>query len=222
MSLFGHRGAKGERPENTLLGINWALQNNVEAIEIDLHLTKDGIPVVIHDPTVDRTTNGKGKISDLTYEEISKLDAGSGEKIPTFYEVIEIINKTDVTFFVEIKSAGLEKIIIEEILKNNLVDRTYIISFHHRLLKLIKEKAPQIRTAPLILGLPVNPVQLIKDTKADGISICALTVDKDVIKECKDAGYMVAVWVANSKEEYQYLSALGADFVGTDFPGKLA
>lgn len=222
MSTFGHRGAKGERPENTLLGINWALQNGVGAIEIDLHLSKDGIPVVIHDPTVDRTTNGKGKILDMTYAEISKLDAGNGEKVPTFYEVIEIIKKNDVTFFVEIKSGGLEKIVIEEILKHKLEKRTYVISFHHRLLKFIKEKAPQIKTAPLILGLPVNPVQMIKETKADGISICALTVDKDVIKECKEAGFMVAVWVANSKEEYHYFNSMGADFIGTDFPAKLA
>lgn len=219
MCKLGHRGAKGERPENTLSSIRYALEHGVTGIEIDIHLSKDGYAVVMHDPTVDRTTNGKGKVLEMTLAELRKLDAGNGEKIPTLDEVIEIINKhKNITFFLEIKAAGLENIVIETLVKNNLTDRTYVISFHHRLLKMIKASAPTIKTAPLMYGLPANPVQLIKDTNADGISISTLTVDGDVIKECKEAGYMTTVWNANTKEEFAYFKSLGADFIGTDFP----
>jgi len=90
--IIGHRGSCGEFPENTVLGIKEAIKNDVDGVEIDVRLTKDNQLVVIHDETVDRTTNGEGKVENLTLKEIKELDAGDGEKIPTLQEIMDLIS----------------------------------------------------------------------------------------------------------------------------------
>jgi len=91
MMIIGHRGAAALEPENTLLSIERAMDIGVDAVEIDVHLSKDKELVVIHDATVDRTTNGTGPVSSYTVQEIKRLDAGKGEAIPTLQEVINLI-----------------------------------------------------------------------------------------------------------------------------------
>ena len=94
MLKIGHRGAPRNEPENTLRSFKKALSLNVDMIECDVHLTKDGQVVVIHDPTVERTTNGKGKVKGFTLKEIKRLDAGKGEKIPTLEEIVKLDRKS--------------------------------------------------------------------------------------------------------------------------------
>lgn len=108
MMLMGHRGAKALEPENTLLSIKRALEIGVDAVEIDVHLTKDQEIVVIHDSTVDRTTNRTGPVGSYTLEDIRKLDAGKGEKIPTLVEVIGL-TKGKAKLVIELKEKGTEE-----------------------------------------------------------------------------------------------------------------
>jgi glycerophosphoryl diester phosphodiesterase len=119
-TIIAHRGASGSAPENTLAAIELAIANKADMIEIDIHQTKDGKLVVIHDDKLDRTTTGKGKINELTLEEIKKHDAGSwfntsfsNEKVPELKEVLELINGK-CKLLIEIKGkpsdySGLEK-----------------------------------------------------------------------------------------------------------------
>ena len=86
--IIGHRGAKAYEPENTLRSIRRALDMGVQAVEIDVHASQDGRLVVIHDATVDRTTNGKGRVADLSWTELRRLDAGMGERLPSLEEVV--------------------------------------------------------------------------------------------------------------------------------------
>lgn len=93
MLRIAHRGASGYAPENTLAAFKKALEFDIDVIELDVHLTKDNHLVVIHDKTVNRTTDGKGKVADKTLAELQKLDAGNGEKIPTLQEVLDLVNR---------------------------------------------------------------------------------------------------------------------------------
>jgi glycerophosphoryl diester phosphodiesterase len=136
MIIIGHRGAAALEPENTLLSIKRAMDIGVDAVEIDVHLSKDKDLVVIHDATVDRTTNGKGPVSSYTVQEIKRLDAGKGETIPTLQEVIDLIDKR-VLLIIELKEEGTERSVVDLVVRNNLFDKACVISFWHRLVKTV-------------------------------------------------------------------------------------
>ena len=111
---FAHRGFSGKYPENTLLAFSKAIEEGVDGIENDVHLTKDGVLVVMHDELVDRTTNGKGYIKDKTYEELAQLDASyifkeyGPQKVPTLREYLELVKDTDIITNIELKTGVFE------------------------------------------------------------------------------------------------------------------
>ncbi|MGE0031566.1 MAG: glycerophosphodiester phosphodiesterase [Steroidobacteraceae bacterium] len=108
MVLVAHRGAVGPgQPENTLAAFRQAIASGARAIEIDLRGTKDGEIVVIHDPTVDRTTNGSGAVADQTLAQLRQLDAGRGERIPTYEEVLQLVSGTGIVLLLDIKKGGV-------------------------------------------------------------------------------------------------------------------
>src|SRR5690554_3040227 len=120
--IYAHRGSSGTYPENTMEAFEAALQEGADGIELDIQLTKDGVPVIIHDETVDRTTDGKGWVKDFTFEELQRLDAGSsfhtdykGATIPSFEEFLQWFSKTDLLLNVELKSGVVRYPNIEEI-----------------------------------------------------------------------------------------------------------
>lgn len=219
--MLGHRGAKGERPENTINGIRYALELGLKAIEIDIHLSLDEQLIVIHDNTVDRTTNGKGEVKKLSSEELRKLDAGEGEKIPFLEEVLDLFDEFSFTLFIEVKSTGCEKLLVELIQSRELHHKVIVKAFNHRIIKKVKEIDPKIKTACLIYGLPVNAVNLIENSRADGISISVSTVDQALVELCHHHNYKVTVWNVNKKEDLETYTQMGVDFIGTDFPSKV-
>ncbi len=99
--VIAHRGASGQYPENTLLAFTKALEMGADAIELDVRLTTDGVPIVLHDPTLDRTTDGKGAVAGLTLAEVRRAVAGAGERVPALAEVLECFPVTPL--IVEIK-----------------------------------------------------------------------------------------------------------------------
>ncbi len=216
--MLGHRGAKGERPENTIGGITYALNLGLKAIEIDVHLSADNRLIVIHDDTVDRTTNGTGKIKDLSSEDIRSLDAGDGERVPYLEEVLELLNQYSFTLFIEVKAVGCEKLIAEVIKEREIHHKVIVKSFNHRIIKKIKEIDAKIRTACLLYGLPVNAVNIIETSRADGISISVSTIDQALVELCHHHNYSVTVWNVNKVEDLDTFVQMGVDYIGTDFP----
>lgn len=219
--VLGHRGAKGEKPENTLLGIKYALDLGVKAIEIDIHLNLDQELVVIHDDTVDRTTNGHGKVSSISSIDLKNLDAGQGEKIPFLEEVFDLYKDYNFTLFIEIKALGCEKKLAGLIKNRELYSKIIVKSFNHRIVKKIKEIDSKIKTSCLLYGLPINAVNIIENAKADGISISVSTVDQALVDLCQHNNYKVTVWNINKKEDLKPFVDMGVDFIGTDFPSKV-
>jgi len=219
MKIIGHRGAKGEKAENTLEGFRYSFNNKVDGVELDIHCTKDQHLVVIHDDTLDRTTDRQGKISQMSLEDISSANAGDGEKVPLLSEVFDFYNDKDQEIMVEIKSSNCEQLLLKIIADYKIEDKIIIKSFNHRFLKTIRHLNKDVRIFPLLYGLPLDPVSLIKSIDGQGISISLSTVDQELVQQCHRSGYQVAVWNANTTEDFERLKSWSVDYICTDFPG---
>ncbi|TSA11512.1 MAG: glycerophosphodiester phosphodiesterase [Deltaproteobacteria bacterium] len=216
MMIMGHRGAKALEPENTLLSIRRAMEIGVDAVEIDVYLTKDKEVVIIHDSTVDRTTNGKGPIGSYTLEEIKKLDAGKGEKIPTLEEVIEFV-KDKVRLIIELKEEGTEDKVVELIKRYNMFDSAYIISFWHMLVKKIKEMDSRIKTGVLLVGCPVDAC-MARSASADALVMNYAFVNKELVDKAHQEGLKVFIWNIDDWDMLRPYVDMGVDGIGSNDP----
>jgi glycerophosphoryl diester phosphodiesterase len=219
MILIGHRGAKAHAPENTILGFKNGAKLGANAIEFDVRFTKDKVPVVIHDATVDRTTNGKGKVASFDLNELRKLDAGKGEKIPTLKEALLFCKKQKVTPLIELKEKKHTKIIADTIKKTKT--KPIVLSFYPEALKQFKTHAPNIETAFLFSNKIKNVagfMKLGKVLKASWLFGRKDTVDKKLIETAHKWKFKIAVWVCNTKKEISEFRKLGVDGIASDKP----
>ncbi|MEM2926945.1 MAG: glycerophosphodiester phosphodiesterase family protein [Candidatus Bathyarchaeia archaeon] len=217
IQVIGHRGAAGYEPENTLRSFRRALEIGVHAVELDVHLSKDGRVVVIHDPKVDRTTNGHGYVRDLSFEELSKLDAGMGERIPLLEEVIDLV-KDKAILQIELKGEGTVEPVLRIIEDRDFSDRVVLTSFFHNRVRKVKELKPFIKTGILFVGRPLDPVHMARVAKADGIHINYMTVDKEIVQEVHRAGLKVTVWNVDEPGDANRMIDLGVDAIGSNKP----
>tara|TARA_R110002072_G_scaffold262755_1_gene421590 strand:+ start:1206 stop:1880 length:675 start_codon:yes stop_codon:yes gene_type:complete len=217
MKIMGHRGARHEAPENTLRSIQRALDAGAEGVEIDVHFSRDGHLVVIHDETLDRTTNGEGPIGGLDLADLQSLDAGEGERIPTLVEVLDLV-RGRAEVFVELKAPGCEAAVVKALQAQGQVDAAYVKSFVHPWLLTIKELEPNLRTACLIYGRPADPAGLLRAAQAQVLSLGIALVDADLVSQCHAAGLEVCVWNCNEVEKVASYRELGVDWLGTDIP----
>jgi len=217
--FIGHRGAKGEAPENTLKGIEFGLKQGLNGVEIDVHLSKDQELMVIHDATLDRTTSGQGPVKDKTFIELRELNAGEGEKIPTLGEVVELVKIYKGDLFIELKAPNCEEKVIELIKQKNYDSHCIVKSFNHQWIKNVKSFDSSIKTQCLMYARPLNPVEIIKAAMADGLSISTLHLDKELVLECHQEGYFITTWNANDKVSLKLFKEMGVDYICTDFAG---
>lgn len=245
--IAGHRGAAGIAPENTLAAFQKALDLGVTAIELDVHLSQDNELVVIHDPTLDRTTDGTGPVHNLTLGELKKLNAsakykGQGnydvQRIPTLQEVYDLVGKR-AQMYIEIKLANdnsrypnIEQKVIAVVRKNSAVNSTRISSFDFATVRQIQTLEPQIGREAIIstaylrdMGLKgKGPNEIIADLTAQGAR--ALGCEKTYLSPAftamlKQAGLTVGVWTVDDPNEMWKFIDLGADVVTTNRPDLL-
>jgi len=216
----GHRGAAALEPENTLLGIGRAIELGVDQIEIDVHLTRDNRLVVIHDETVDRTTNGHGRIRDLSFKEIRALNAGKGETVPTLEEVIRL-TKGKVILQVELKGRGVEKNAVEAVEMTGIVGEVVFTSFRHPAVRTAKELNPDIETGVLFYCLPIDPCRLALDAGAEAIHPNVSFVDKEMVCRAHESGLKVRAWNSDDEQEMKRLIKTGVDGLGSNRPDLL-
>lgn len=209
--VIGHRGARSIAPENTLASIRAAGGCGADLVEVDVRLTKDGILVVIHDDSVDRTTNGSGKVEEMTLEEIRGLDAGCGERVPTLAEAARLAEELDLAIVVEMKEVGLEDLVVRELAGR----RAIVTSFFHQSVREVKELGG-LKTGIIISSLPINPVDLALWAEAD--SIFPRLTDPNLFIRAHRAGIEVYPWTINDPDQVRWLNRLGADGVVTDDP----
>jgi glycerophosphoryl diester phosphodiesterase len=212
---IGHRGAMGVEPENTLRSFIRADREGLDGIELDLHLSKDDELVVMHDATVDRTTDGTGAIADLTLAELRELDAGLGERVPVFEEVVDAVSRP---LQAEIKDVAAARVLADVLRRRQLLDRVCVLSFHDAALLEIRELLPEVQTV-LVAGR--TGADFVARAQAVGARLVSLELRKislDVVERCQAAGVAVMAWTVNTPHELALAHALGLDGAATDVP----
>ncbi|MEM1538582.1 MAG: glycerophosphodiester phosphodiesterase family protein [Candidatus Nezhaarchaeales archaeon] len=218
--VIAHRGASAYAPENTLRAVKLALELGVDAVEVDVRLSKDGYPMVIHDATLDRTTDGSGPVAEFTLAELRKLNAGFGEHVPTLQEVIEEV-KGKARLIVEVKVEGAERKVVEALKEADYLDYAMVTSFIHLLVKRVKEIEPRVKTGVIISGLPVKLVDLALHVNADAIFPNHKYLSGEAVEEVHRQGLQVYPWVVDDVEEAKRLIGLGVDGLATNRPREL-
>ncbi|WP_078546403.1 glycerophosphodiester phosphodiesterase [Litchfieldia alkalitelluris] len=229
---IAHRGASGYAPENTISAFDKAIEMNVDYIELDVQMTKDGYLIVIHDPQVNRTTNGKGFIKDLTLNEIKRLDAGSwysddfkGEKIPTFKEILERYAE-DVGLLIEIKNPslypGIELKVAEAIssytsLTSSNID-IKIQSFDLTSLKALKVYLPNIESGLIVKRLISYRDLLSLSKNTDFINVQKRFISRHLVLQAHQLGLKIYAWTINDLQDLKFLLLLGIDGAIVDYP----
>lgn len=232
---FAHRGFSGYYPENTILSINKAQQYGFKGVEVDVGYTLDGDWVLMHDSTVDRTTNGTGILSNLTTNYIKSLeiDGGNGveflentngmgdKKVPFLYEALEVCNRNGLYLQIEIKSSGLNYIddLLSMIEDYNMVDRVFIISFNYSQLEFIRNISDKFMLMHVVDSVTES---IINDVYALGN--CGISANynsnslnvKDLIKKCHNKNIVIGFWTVNSLTTADDLVGMGADFITSD------
>ena len=216
MIIMGHRGAAALEPENTLLSIARAMEIGVDAVEIDVRLSKDKEIVVIHDSTVDRTTNKTGLVSGYALEELRKLDAGKGERIPTLQEVIDLIGHK-VRLVIELKEQGTERRVVELTKRNDFDDNVYVISFWHSLVKTVKEMDSRIKTGVLLVGCPVDAC-IATQASADALVMKYSFVNSKFVETAHKEGLKVFIWNIDDRQVLKRCADMPVDGIGSNDP----
>jgi glycerophosphoryl diester phosphodiesterase len=219
MLTVGHRGLMGVEPENTLRSFRRADREGVDVIELDLHLSRDGALVVMHDAEVDRTTDGSGAVADHSLAELRELDAGEGERIPVFEDVVEAVRAP---LQAEIKDRAAGRVVVRGPEEGDLPLRVTVISFHDEALRETRDLLPDM---PLVLvagrSSPTTP-ERAADLGAVMVSLELCHVDAETVKRAHEAGIEVISWTVNTPEELARARELELDGVVTDRPEILA
>lgn len=222
--IIGHRGASADAPENTLSAFGLAVAQGADGIEFDVQLSADGWPVVIHDSLVDRTTNGKGKVSDLTLAELQALTIDTEEKIPTLDEVFEAFG-SQILYNVEVKDmslrdCGLEAAIVDRIQAYHLENAVLISSFNPFSLKRMRRHLPKQIPLALLRDKGVAKYSyLLGDADADHPH--HQLVHAGYMAWAKKRGYRVNVWTVDEPDEARRLVNLGVHGLITNKPAFL-
>jgi len=217
MIIIGHRGCAGIEPENTLRSILKAVEYGVDYVEVDVRACRTGEVVVIHDATVDRTTNGRGYVKDLSFNELRKLNAGKGEKIPTLGEVIDAVNGK-CGLIVEIKEENIWRETLEIIKEKEAVENIIVASFYHTVVKDIKTTYPDVRCGVIFTCEPVNPSTLALDAKAEIIIPNYSYITQKLITNAHKFNLKIIAWTINRVEDGLKLLKQGVDGLATDRP----
>lgn len=213
---IGHRGAKGYEPENTIKSFKKAISLGVDAIEFDVRKTKDGKLVIFHDKKVDKLTEGKGLVNNLTLDEIKELRV-QGEEILTLQEALNFIGKKVKKIFVELKESGFETEVLKEIKKRKLEDRVIVISFLKDVLKTVRKLNKKIETG-LIYVRHKNPIKTVLSLGANYLVAFYRFIHTRDIEKAHDNDLKVIVWTINKKSEAKEYKKKGVDGIVSDFP----
>lgn len=226
---IGHRGACGHAPENTLISFEKAIQMGADGFEFDIQLSKDGHPMVIHDDTLERTTNGTGKIADYTMAELQQMDAGQGkaegQTIPTLKDVIALADKR-CRLFIELKAEYATVPVVEQITQSVLeggwdYEHFYVCSFDHLQLLSLRTMNTRIRTCALFVGIPVQLASIAADCGAWAINPCIHHMNQRLVDDAHKRGLRVLTWTANEPRHIEKARAFSVDGIISDFPDRL-
>lgn len=222
MQIIGHRGSAGTAPENTLAAFTDALLAKVDAVEFDVQQCATGELVVIHDLRVDRTTNGHGRVDQLSLTALKSLDAGQGETIPLLHEVLDHLNNK-VSVNIELKATHTARQTAELI--DRYVDEgkynynSFLISsFNHQELLRFREYNTQCRVAVLIAHMPIDHALSFPELDPWSINVDLDNTTPEFVQAAHHLGYRFLTYTVNHHDDFEELRQMGVDGIFTDYP----
>jgi len=224
MKIIGHRGAAGYEPENTLISFKKALELGVDMIELDVYVLASEEVIVMHDNKVDRTTNGSGYVTDYTFAELRKLDAGHGEKVPLLSEVLDLVDKR-VPVNIELKGVGTAKntaaLITTYINEREWTDDLFVVSsFNHIELMKFVELMPTIHTGALSEGILLGYSAFAEQLGSHSTNLSAEFITPEFVLDAHNRNLEVFVYTINDESEIARMCTLGVDGIFTNFPDR--
>jgi glycerophosphoryl diester phosphodiesterase len=213
MRIIGHRGARALAPENTEKALRIGMQC---ASCVEVRMSGDGIPVIVHDPTLDRTTDGHGMVSETTLDALKRLDAGEGEDIPTLAEVLALV-KGRSGLVLEIKESGTEALICRMVEESG-IEEVILVSFHPGSIRIARELLPTV-PAGLIYSQDIpDPLETAIAADAGIILPRFNLVGEQLVRHAKAQGLKVFPWTLNNRDDIIAAVAYGVDGFATDDP----
>lgn len=218
---IAHRGASAHYPENTILAFEKAIESGCDMIELDVHICKTGEIIVMHDETVDRTTNGTGLIAKKTFEEIKKLRINGDWQVPILEEVLECVNRR-VKINVEIKNLSAVKAVVNLLKKyvNNNgwhYDDFVISSSDQDCLLLVKKFDESLLVSFVYEEVPI-PFEIILQYQPYSVNIDYKLVNKNLVNKIHNLGIKLFVWTVNEKKKIEELKSMAVDGIFSDYP----
>ena len=222
MQIIAHRGASGEYPENTMLAIEQAIVQGADAIELDVFAVQ-GELIVIHDHHLQRTTNGKGSIYQHTLEQLTQLDAGKGERIPSLWQVLQRLQQAAQWLNIELKGADTVAPLLTLLDKAQQLglnsQRLLISSFNHHLLSEIKQLRPELKLGALTASMPVDYASFAQKLQAYSVNCDVSFINQAFVNDAKARGLRVYVYTVDHTDDIQRMQQYGVDGIFTNYPG---
>ncbi len=222
--ITAHAACRGHAPENTLAGVRAALALGADAIEIDVRCTRDGTPVLLHDSTVDRTTDGEGEIAALSLRQARRLDAGEGERIPTLREVLrEVAGRA--LLVLEVKPAGIEEELLAVVRRARALDWCAVHSFLPRVVERVRRQEPRMPCSLLTDGRRVvdwgQLFAFALSLGAQGVSVHHGVVTPELVRGAHLRELRCSTWTVNRRDDVRRVAACGVDAITSDYPDRV-
>ncbi|MGH8446410.1 MAG: glycerophosphodiester phosphodiesterase [Solimonas sp.] len=223
-TVIGHRGARGHAPENTLLALDTGIRLGAPWLEFDVQWVA-GECWLMHDLTVDRTTNGRGRLAALRAEQIRALDAGGGQNVPTLRDALDLVeNRAGVN--IELKTwngcaQAVARVLRDYIAEGWPAERFLVSSFHHPELWEFRELLPEVPVGALVCGVPLDWAGGAAELGAAVLSVSNEFVDDKLVRDAHARGLKLYVYTVNDPVEMKALKALGVDGIFTDYPDRM-
>ncbi|GKS56515.1 glycerophosphoryl diester phosphodiesterase [Nitrospira sp.] len=217
---IGHRGARGHEPENTLAAIEKGIALHAHMVEFDVQPTQDGELVLLHDATVDRTTNGHGRIADLTWHDVRRLKAAGNHPLPLLADALRVASgRTGV--MIEVKAEGIARDMVRIVRDSQFSGPVIYASFLHDQLVEIRRAEPQAYTLALMEAIPVNRTAFATDAQATHVGLAFESLTPSFLAALHAKSLRVFVYTVNERADIQTAKAMGVDGIISDFPDRL-
>lgn len=224
---YAHRGASTYYPENTLSSFRAGVKMGANGIETDVHQTADGVLILFHDDTLDHVTDGKGRVTDFTYAELSRLRVKNAaydrtDKILTLEEFLQHFSNLDLTFAIELKQPHIEKEIIDMLSRYSMQKKTILTSFDFDSIRRAKEYAPEYPVGLLFGPLDEgDPVEKLRSIGGEQLCPRADMLKAEMVRTWHEMGYSVRAWGVKTEQVMRDTYFLGVDGMTVNFPDKL-
>lgn len=216
MLIYAHRGSSATTPENTLAAFARAIADGADGAELDVRATADGVPVLLHDRVLERTTTGRGHVDEMTLAELRGVDAGGGERVPTLDAVCQLI-AGHLHLDLELKQNGIAAEVLAVLARHPTLDWA-ISSFDWDALRDLRQRAPSAPLWPLASVADAPLFAVARELDAATVALSATAVTPEVARRCREVGPAVMAWTVNDPAEACRLRALGVAVLCTDEP----